>query len=740
MSRYSIRNNNKGAALILVIGTVALLSVIGALLLVKTANNREMKEREKKAQEAFYQAEGGTQVMVTTLETCAQNALKSAYVDMLLQYSVQTGENERTNRFAEYFQTALTSQLTSNAEQVIESAIGEGADIDLSSLSITMGTATLEGTATGTDTKVIRVPNVTFNYLDTATNTQSKLSTDILVQAKIPDINGSMAVGSVGSAFTDFALITDGNNGVGTSDSLGNQKAEIKGNLYVGGDFIVDKDTTIAVVEDAAKALVKGEIQVTNKGVFNILNSSTIGTAGQGVWAKGLLVKDGGKIDATSNFYVADDLEIEGNNSSVKMKGGAEYLGYNGVQGTLTDKSQGSSAITINTSSGITLDMSAMNRLVLLGYSYIYDLTGKWGAGSSATEGVLQGESVAYKDMQSMYLVPGDLLTTKTNPMTKQVYNNTPVGADGVTLMVAAADEDDTTGVWVHTAKDEDDNSYSFDYTPYLNKEQPYVARHVVLDGGATEFVYLYLNFKSEKAAADFATAFLGSGNQNHPLSKQIKRQIDNLGTSNIKLAGTNYTVANVMSYTVDDAGNKNFSVNGGQNTSTEVRLDCLAASQNYTGLFKTLSHDGVATVPVNSIVRDAVLVEGAFSAGKPGGDIGTTLTKVATCEGGAFYVVNGDLTINDGDEKKEFDGILLVNGKLTIDNGDTKVNGLVIATGGVEYKTGAKFTANQTLVEKLLEKDEVAKYFRGYSAGGNSSYLSTEAVTITFENWKKNE
>lgn len=730
MSRYSIRNNNKGAALILVIGTVALLSVIGALLLVKTANNREMKEREKKAQEAFYQAEGGTQVMVTTLETCAQNALKSAYVDMLLQYSVQTGENERTDRFAEYFQTALTSQLTSNAEQVIESAIGEGADIDLSSLSITMGTATLEGTATGTDTKVIRVPNVTFNYLDTATNTQSKLSTDILVQAKIPDINGSMAVGSVGSAFTDFALITDGNADVGTNNTLGGQEAKIKGNLYIGGDLRVVRNETKAVVEDAAKALVKGEIQVTEKGVFNILNSSTIGTTGQGVWAKGLLVKDGGKIDASSNFYVADDLEIEGENSSVKMKGGAEYLGYNGVQGTLADKSQGSSAITINTSSGITLDMSAMNRLVLLGYSYIYDLTGKWGAGSSATEGVLQGESVAYKDMQSMYLVPGDLLTTKTNPMTKTVYNNAPAGHNG-TLMASAN--------WAHTVMDESNDPYTFDYGPYLDETQPYVARHVVLDGGATEFVYLYLNFKSEKAAADFATAFLGTGNANHPLAKQIKRQIDNLGTSNIKLAGTNYTVANVMSYTVDDAGNKNFSVNGGQNTSTEVRLDCLAASQMYTGLFKTLSFDGVATVPVNSIVRDAVLVDGAFTAGKPGGNIGSTLTRVETCEGGAFYVVNGDLTINDGDTK-EFNGILLVNGKLIINNGNTKVDGLVIATDGVEYKTGAKFTANQTLVEKLLEKDKVAEYFRGYSAGGNSSYLSTEAVTITFENWKKNE
>ena len=145
MSRFSIRKNNKGASLILVIGCVALLTVIGGLILVKTANNREMKEREKKAQEAFYEAESGTQIMVSALETCAQNALKSAYVNMLLQYSNQT-DAERQTAFVDYFKTALNDQISGDAETFLKEALGlSSEEYAALNLTVSFGTNDITG-------------------------------------------------------------------------------------------------------------------------------------------------------------------------------------------------------------------------------------------------------------------------------------------------------------------------------------------------------------------------------------------------------------------------------------------------------------------------------------------------------------------------------------------------------------------------------------------------------------------
>ena len=142
----------------------------------------------------------------------------------------------------------------------------------------------------------------------------------------------------------------------------------------------------------------------------------------------------------------------------------------------------------------------------------------------------------------------------------------------------------------------------------------------------------------------------------------------------------------------------------------------------------------------VNDIVRDAILAPTAFTTGGPGGDITEAdgLKKVVSGTGCNFYVANNPgstLTISSN-----YDGIILVNGSVKFDASSSGViNGLVITTEGVICNSGFTLKANKDMVESLLANEEVAKYFRGYSTGGNQSYLSTEAITVSFENWEKN-
>ena len=125
----------------------------------------------------------------------------------------------------------------------------------------------------------------------------------------------------------------------------------------------------------------------------------------------------GAKLDIVGNCIVKDDLEINGNNSSVKLKG--NYFGYgfrdrdddnnedNSTELTanlgfeskplVAEENEESSAIIIN-GTGADLDMSQVGKLVLAGRAYI-DLDG-----SGTKNTYMTGESISLKGNQQMYM------------------------------------------------------------------------------------------------------------------------------------------------------------------------------------------------------------------------------------------------------------------------------------------------------------------------------------------------
>ena len=133
--------------------------------------------------------------------------------------------------------------------------------------------------------------------------------------------------------------------------------------------------------------------------------------------------------------------------------------------------------------------------------------------------------------------------------------------------------------------------------------------------------------------------------------------------------------------------------------------------------------------------------------------DDATTLIANATSTpaSGNYHPYNGDLTLNgtknglvvvNGNLTLEgsVTGIVLVNGEVTLSSTAGKVDGLLIATGNVNVNNSYTLNANPDVVEMLLADDNIARFFRTSDVDGKAaSFVSTEAVKVTFENWQRN-
>lgn len=711
--------NNKGASLILVIGCVALLSVIGSMLLLVTANNREMKALEKKIQDTFYQAESGSDELLVALEVEAEKALSNAFSDMMVYFSALS-EEERETRIADYFEEALKAALTKAdaAESLMGVAFSDGAsavvDVEIPS----DGVVTEAADPTKKQTNLIRMTGVTIKYTDGDGNA-STITTDITVQSGIPDIQAGLVAAGATADYTDFALISNGN--VNMHKSAGSiVSAKVNGNLYTAGDIDVNVEANLEL-SNAEKVLVKKDIKVA-EGKVTIDNSGKI-SSGQGVWANGLTVLKEGVLEGISNFYIADDLTVEESSGKVTLGGtGTEYIGFSG--NTVTDETKvfdGNSAITINDAKDITIDLSGLTNLVLDGMSYIYDK--KW-AGSSGSP-IMQGESLAYKDMQVMYLAPAQIIGT-SNPVLTSQFTGMPV------LSMAEGSRD------FEYHYDSNDSSKVLDLKPYLNETNPFIRRDVILDGGATSFTYLYLNFKGKTEARNYINAYLST-----ELGDDIKSRISSIGTSEIKLAQNNYSSGVLMEYSGGTLTFENMTgdINGFQTQSA------FTANNRQEALFTSFRFNSSTVYPdwtAVDVLASAVLSENAVTeiqnaTSSLSGDDYSAYGGDKTLSGGVyngFVVVNGDLVL-DG---VEITGIVLVNGDVTFRGATGSVEGLVIATGQVNLDGVTSLTANKAKVEELLEDANIAKFFRTTSSGsGAEAFLSTEAVDVKFDNWQRN-
>jgi len=720
MKRSRIRKNNRGDSLILVIGCIALLSIVGVILLAKTMDNRNMKLAEEQAQASFAGAESGSAEMVTAIETAALTTIENAFGDMLLEYSVLADGDARKARYKDFFREKMIDMLTTGGtfQEQLEAALGAS----VTNLTVEFdGDVEPDPVVEAGYTETIRAKDVKFTY--SIGDSQTKITTDICIKAQLPDIEAGFSSG-ISCDFLDFALITDGTVTVSdTTDMV------VEGNMYVGGDLITTGSNVATKVSKAKKMLVKKEMKIEpGASVWVTAGSGVTMSEGEGIWAGGISV-NGGTLDTTDvNLYVRDDLSVEGKTPNVVLRGNnSEYVGYSGNAGGSVNHER-SSAIIINEidladidgdgdKEGLVLDLSALGDLYINGNSYICENNNNWGGdlvdgNISAAEGVLQGETIAYKDMQAMYLFPGSCLNKKHNP----IIGSLNVNEISVTSLMYSFHRDGQA-------------EQTWNLEPYLDSEHPFVTRTARLDNGATVATYVYLNFKGEKEAAQYVRDYL-----NTFLGDSIKDQINNLeSVSKIDLPTNTLTLSNAIEFS---GTSLTVHPSATDVQKTLLNISGLLAQQRYNGLFSSLrAEGGSAASDSYQMLQSGILNMSAFEALPPGEEKEILIPGTNY----SFIAYNGDLTIQPYSKYANMQGILLVNGNLKLSTSPVTVNGLVLATGDVTQAAGAQFIATKDAVETLLANEEVAKFFQVYGAESGHGYLSTEAVEISFDKWKKN-
>ena len=166
-------------------------------------------------------------------------------------------------------------------------------------------------------------------------------------------------------SFLRYAIV--GNKGISVAS---NASFNLNGNAFAGsaGGFKVNPAATANVAGNTLLAT-SGDIVVEN-GTLNAGN----GGAGSRIWCENIKTSDstGGTsnitVNGSSDTYVRDDLELNGNNSKVKLSG--NYYGYSYVGVNATEKVNRSSAIVINGTNS-ELDLQSLNKLLVSGRAYI---------------------------------------------------------------------------------------------------------------------------------------------------------------------------------------------------------------------------------------------------------------------------------------------------------------------------------------------------------------------------------
>lgn len=244
---------------------------------------------------------------------------------------------------------------------------------------------------------------------------------------------------------------------------------KIKGTKTVGGkSYYVNDDSLVKVKKNSSIKIGKNtnvdinskvincnnDIEIagdnTTLKIGNRVNTDTVDSTDTMQLFVNNIITDKGtsnaNINITGNIMVKDDLQIDGDNSDVTLKGNYYGYGYREkndnsrdeadteaitgfvVPSTLTTtEHEKSSAIVVN-GEGASLDMTGINKMILAGRAYI-DLD----ANGSNTS-YMTGESISFKGNQKMYLADKDVELSgsiiSSNPI--KYYSITNIlGSDG---------------------------------------------------------------------------------------------------------------------------------------------------------------------------------------------------------------------------------------------------------------------------------------------------------------------
>lgn len=747
--------NNAGSSIILVVISIAFISMLVSAVVYMAYYNYMMKNSDRSAKNNFYTAE----TVLDEINMGLQRELSDAMAESYTKTSKLSGltVEEKEGKFQDEILASLKKKLENPAHagyyQVnklilyldktrYDAATGLGAEI-----------LTTDGEAVlvSSDSDRLTLKDVYVQYTDER-GYVSRVKTDIVMG--FPDI--SFVSNRMVPDIENYCLIANVRLETESSTST-----EISGSVYGGYEGIFSRDY--------CRLAFKGNNGLKSKVIaksVNVENSRVhvdgfVADTGSELWTDGINVTSA-NISLKDTTYVKDDLTVEGKNSNVLIAGG--YYGYGSTNG----KAEGSSSILIN-GANTSLDMSGVQNLFLLGHAYVgarhynANITGASDYVEDAdsitaepddivplNEDFMLGQSVAVKSDQLMYMVPvecmgyeGNVQVLAKNPITLAEYNmltKTTVSPTDNTLKYTAVRLDKVIAKLGKPA-----NSYGVNYQPVFRR----------VNGSI--LVYYYMVFTSETMANRFFADYYEADKD--ALDAYIKEYIAsfrfNDSISDLHLAG-NLVHFNHAGVTVLRPDTLAQDVDGleGLNTKIDDWVDKYAALSAKLLIDK---NNVSATELTKTVYENIIVDETEFSNIVPS----NTTKEFDNSVGGASATVRALVVNNSGYNTFEINSGNANNLYLVIASGDVRVNvsrynGLIIAGGNITITpTCIEIAPHAENVKKAINcKDSTETYCAGDVLKDKDAYLNYTSEEddkivdehgyinieklIHYENWNK--
>ncbi len=548
--------------------------------------------------------------------------------------------------------------------------------------------------------------------------------------------------------------------------------AAVSGNVYSGTakkmESPNDDEGSGIQIHPRTKAVFHSK-RIISRGNLNIFSGADVkmsglsGPASLGeLWLKNIVVRKpspavGGamtsNVNINDNAYILDDTSIEDDNATVNL--GGNYYGYSynrdnsdTTEGNASLRSDYSSAILIN-GRNTTLTSNGLTKLILAGRTFVQrneKLTD--GTYQESVDDIMMGESLAVRSNQIAYLVPEEFILDGHNPL---------VGAE------VGDDTDARNKVNIAALKSLAVGNEGKTMADFLKPGEEITANY----NNSGQYVYLYLNFKSEVAANEYFSCYYNQEEGSSPNnSKPNKEYLDDRAQSYIatldgsmKISPALYLIAgNIVHDYYSNTGAKQQSPNYFDGTNKPVKSlldDGQSKMRNYLGLQMALLSSGSESVAdvrgmlddkskdelVKNVVLNIIDTNGNPSEEdnkfeKDGASLPNRIDNVPGYGDWKIICQNDDYMIDPGIEK----GIVLCAKNVTV---SSNFEGLIIAGGKVSVTAAGSYKANPAVVGDILDiiknhKDkDWWKYFR--CLDDREKRPANVAECISYEEWERN-
>lgn len=740
-NKWSLKGQNQGASLIAVLVALIFVGIISVVILNVTITNIQMREIEQSGKENFYDAESVMDELTVGLNDIAAGALERAYTNILADYrNIMVSGTDIQKKFTRLYMSELEQAFVDSSQEIKKNP--DPADVSnityevgyykKDKLEACLSTANKGYLVFNQPTSkfsvdfeegVFTLEKVCISYEDSQ-GYETTIQTDMVFHTPVLNFDGSNVI----MEYMRYSIIADNSVEIGASN------VNIDGNVYagVGGIKCVSPGTADMIGDNI---ITRGDIEVQSGTGLTIGNGTTR------IWAENVVTSGKGNassLELNGNSYIADDLTLNGKNSTVTLYG--NYYGYNFQDKydtvRMVKDSSYSSAMMINGKNS-KLDMSNLNYLLLSGRTYI----SRGSKGNIQNQDIMLGESIAVRTNQLAYYVPASYLDVNEDDPNDIKFKATGESEYEAAIGIA-------------------------DINIYLDSTKPIVA-YYFKDSGANATRY-YLNFASEQKANDFFAAYYASN------TSKVNSYAEGYAGNNAIILddGTLYTFKGDVMYQAANGmpiQEKKITISGADwepgigGAADGIYwefADRLAVNYKSLQMYLEDSHTGVTSDNVRFVdpsgnidksldpllgnIMDMNAVKSDYPAA-PGavGKIEKIVVEhsatskrvvvVVNNEGNTSYVIPQDYT----------EGIVIATGDVMVQG---NFCGMIIAGGNISFAANASVTADELMVSQLFKEDKASgtpifsKYFTDYNAYAESVIGIVKIDEyLTYDNWTKN-